>query len=248
MSLFSKMFGGGTTQGHLTTQNAIVEDKIKRGYADAGDNIRGGYEQGYEYLEPYAQRGNDAYDLYSDSIGVGGEEGYGRAFETFEADPFREYAGQDNYNALRRIDRAYNSGGMRDSGASRLALARASGEFARRDVDDFRDRLAGMGSTGANIAQTQAGMATNQGAQLADLDIGKAGSLANTRMNLYNAQNKMRDDKVNRNMAIAGQVAGLALNALAPGLGGSIGGSIAGGLGASTSGNLRNALMGQGFK
>lgn len=125
------------------------------------ENVNAGYDRADSYLQPYAQQGQRGYDLYADSIGVNGADGYGRAFNTFNADPFRTGM-QDAANRENdRIFRRYNPTGQ--TGTANLAVARATSDRYAQDVADYRNRLMGFGNQGLQVAGQRAGMAVNQG-------------------------------------------------------------------------------------
>jgi hypothetical protein len=198
MGLFSNFFGGKSRSdaaaGHNAFRNAVSasSSKAKNALSEGYDAARGRFDD----YEGIGRAAADDYDLYRGAIGLRGEEGYGEAFDTFEADPFR--AGREDANALalRDVFRRYNAGGMADSGASRAAVARTSADLYDRDVADFRNRLAGAGQYGMDygrgIAGQLAGYDANEGAGLANIETGTGNALAHSQLgqSMYDAETR----------------------------------------------------------
>lgn len=186
--------------------NDRAQNLTNAGFNKARTNINSGFDQAQGFLEPFAASGQRGFDLFQDSIGVNGQPGFDRAFSTFQGDPFREFANQDTENRLTDLFRRYNAQGLADSGASRLAAGRVAGEFARRDVNDFRDRLAGSGQTGLNIAGQQANLATNRATNLANLDTRQGLTNAGREISFGNAMASSRSTGLNNLLALGGTV------------------------------------------
>lgn len=183
MSFFSGLTGG-KQRDDMAAGHTAYRDALGAGTAAAKGHQRQGYNNALSRFQPYSQMGEQGrgdYGLYRNSIGLGGQDGYDQAFETFEADPFKDYRNQNVGNVLRDSFRRYNSGGMANSGANMLAQGRIGAEYAQRDVDDFRNRLQGAGQYGAQ-------MGYGADAAMAGLDQSHYNALASDQLNLSNAE------------------------------------------------------------
>jgi hypothetical protein len=197
------------------------------------ENVNAGYDTADGYLQPFAQQGQRGYDLYADSIGVNGAGGYGRAFDTFNADPFRAGMQDAAGREVDRLFRRYNPTGQ--TGASQLAVSRATSDRYAQDVGDFRNRLMGFGGQGLQVAGQRAGMAVNRGQQIGgswQQQMTNAGNIAAG--GIMNASNA-RTAGTNNLFKGLGAVGGMALSAFTPGAGG-----------VSAAGNIASAFKGLG--
>ena len=197
-------FFGGRQRKDLGFANQQYGANLRKARNTGTAHLRSGAAEAQGYLEPFARGGQDAFNLYRDATGAGGEEGYARAFENFEANPFREFANQETANALRDVYRRYHGAGMGDSGVSRLAVGRTAGQFARQDVEDYLRRLAGLGQTGVGVAGNQANIAQSTGQQLADLDTSVFSALGNQAISHGNAMASTRNIGLNNLLGLAG--------------------------------------------
>lgn len=206
---------------------------IGTGVNRASDTTRSYLDKSTGYISPYMQQGQEANSLYGQHLGLQGAEAQREAVQGYMQDPFREFNDRQTQNAIMR---RYNAAGMLDSGASRLASARALQETGTRDYQGYLDRLAGLGSQGgqfarqaaslaanagsqiggyqyggghsrANIYGQQAGLADNLGRTLADLDLGEYGTLASNRINQGNALAESRGAGLNNLLKVLETVA-----------------------------------------
>lgn len=191
MGFFSDLLGKSGAKD-LQKSEAQRSAALTAGKTAARQEIGGGFDQAFGYLSPFADNGA-SFGMYKDAIGAGGAAGYQRAFDNFNADPFRagETAAADN--ALAAIFKKYNAGGMGNSGASRLAVSRGAQERYGQQVADYRQRLAGLGQTGLDVAQAQSALATDRGNTLGNLEYGFGQQQANAATSYGNAmaQNRM---------------------------------------------------------
>lgn len=176
-------FTGGAQRGDLKSATRKANRTLKAGYTEARDITK-------TYLDPYATAGRKGFDLYGDAIGIGGPEGYARAFETFQADPFMAYADRDTERRLGDVFQSYNAQGLGNSGVNRLAVGRLNEELAGGRVADFRNRLANFGDVGRQTA-------THVSDRLGDLRYGYAQQRAGNQINLGNAIAASRSTGIN---------------------------------------------------
>lgn len=210
---------------------------INQGVDRASQTVNQGLGQAQGTLQPYQQQGGHASALYGRHLGLEGQEAQRQAVQSFTADPFRQF---NEDNATNAILRGFNARGMVDSGASRLASARASQETGTRDYNAFLDRLAGQQSMGANMATNAAGMQMdasgriggmqygggntisslygqqagqryNHGMMQGQLAIGQGEALNSNLINSTNAQNAARAQGVNNIVGLGTTIASMAM-------------------------------------
>ncbi|HAF37756.1 MAG TPA: hypothetical protein DCG72_02120 [Gammaproteobacteria bacterium] len=191
MGFFDGLTGGKQRDDYAAGHTAF-RDQVGRSAKKASKHLAAGRDNALARYEPYTQlgaQGRGDYDLYRKSIGLDGADGYDEAYEVFEADPFRDYRNQNLGNVLRDQFRRYNAAGMADSGVNRLAQARIGGEFAQRDVDDFRNRLMNAGSYGTQLGYgadaAMAGLDYGTGQQLAGIETNAGNALAQSHLGLH---------------------------------------------------------------
>jgi len=201
MGFFSDFFGGG--KGDIQAASDAAMAQLAAGKRKARKDITGGYDSAFAQLTPYDDKGA-GFGLYKDSIGANGAEGYQRAFANFNLDPF--LAGEQGAadNALMGIFKRYNAGGMGNSGANRLAVSRAAQERYGQNVAGYRQRLAGLGQTGLGVAQTQAGMYTDKGNTLGNLEYGYGQQAASNTINTANAMAAAQQAGANNLLGLLG--------------------------------------------
>lgn len=188
---------GGKQRDDMAAGHTAYRDNVRRFGRAAQGHITEGRDNAMARYQPYSQMGQQGrqdYDLYRKSVGLEGADGYGEAYDVFEADPFRDYRNQNMGNVLRDSFKAYNAGGMADSGVNRLAQARIGAEYAQRDVDDFRNRLQGASQYGTQLGygadSAMAGLDYGAGQQLAGIEGNMGNAIAHSHLNnaMFNAQ------------------------------------------------------------
>jgi len=210
MGLFDS-FTGASQRRDIGYGNQEYNSFLKKGRENALGALNQGKTEALGYYQPYSQMGQQGrqdFDLYRKAIGLEGADGYGEAYDVFEADPFREYRNQNVGNVLRDSFRRYNAGGMADSGVNRLAQARIGAEYAQNDVDDFRNRLSGAGQYGTQIGfnadNAMAGVTQNEAAQRAGIETSIASARGNQAINYGNALAGSRTIGLNNFMGLVG--------------------------------------------
>lgn len=199
-------------------EGAYIENerRTSQAYSDANSHVDDAYAEAQGYYDPFVEGGVKGQKLYEDSIGVHGDDGYARAYDTYKSDPFLKDANENTQLAIRDTFRRYNAEGLGDSGVNRLATGRVAGEFARRDIDNFRNHLMRTGQTGYNASAAKANQARVYGDTKSNLALGRASTQNAARTGIANAVAQSRAVPWNNLM----QVGGLAMKAVTPGIGG----------------------------
>ena len=225
-----------TGKSSIKANNAAsvqAQGYLTQGRDDATKNINDSATQAQGYWSPYAQSGQAANTLYSNAIGLNGRPAQQGVMDTYaSSDPFRQF---NETNANNALFRGYNARGMMDSGASRLATARASLERGSQDWNGWLNRLQGQQGQGVQVAGQQAGIAQNTGQQLAGINQGYYQNLANNTLGVNAANNQALMGGVYNLLQGAGTLFGSAISAFAPGVGG-----------ASAAGNMAKMFGGGG--
>ena len=202
MGLFDS-FTGKSQRRDIGYGNEMYNAHLRKGLQQGRRNLGNALARFDPYAE-FGQEGIDAYRGYGDAIGARGEDARAAAFETFESDPFRDFANQETENALRDSFRRYNAAGMADSGANRLATGRVAGQFARQDINDYFNRLRGYGADATRIGMGAAGSQAGIDQSLADLETSTHSALGNQGINYGNALASSRNIGINNLMGLAG--------------------------------------------
>lgn len=238
---------------------------INTGYGDAQGFLTGGADRARAAYDPLAALGGKyggATSMALNALGVNGQPGMETARGAFEAGPGYGFVRDQGLDA---INRRRNAGGMLNSGnADRDAQVFGSG-IASQEYDKWLGNLLGFTSpelaatsgtaTGragieSTLGQNQAGLATGQGASLADLSrwlaSGEAGlntnaatakvGNANTMIQPYTGSYKQEADA---QMQGSGNLWNLGLNLAKLGVG-----AFAGGMPSFGGGNPSSAAFG----
>lgn len=224
---------GKSTQRANDAASVRAQGYLTQGREEASGNIKDSATEAQGYWSPYAQSGQSANKLYGDAVGLNGRPAQQGVMDSYSSsDPFRAF---NESNANNALFRGYNARGMMDSGASRLATARASLERGSQDWNSWLNRIQGMQGQGVQVAGNQAGIAQNTGQQLAGINQNYYSGLANNVLGVNAANNQARMGGVNNLLQGAGMLGGMAISAFAPGVGG-----------ASAAGNMAKMFGGGG--
>lgn len=162
--------------GDATEQFEYARGAINDGAGVARGDITTGRDRALGQIEPYTGAGSDATGLYRQAIGLDGADAQRSFMDNYQShDPFRAF---NEENAMRNIMRSYNAAGMADSGASRLAAARANLERGSTDYQNHLNRLLGLVDRGAQFAGQAAGIESQAGSQLAGYGYQQGSDLA----------------------------------------------------------------------
>lgn len=198
-------FLGKTQKNDVTAAYKDATSFLNTG-ADAAAAQYGAAKQ---YYVPYSATGQKANTMLENALGLNGRDAYKSIADGFEFDPYREWNADQAGKAAIRSDNAF---GRSNSGANRMAIARANLELGSRDWNNWLDRLTGQQSMGVNVAGQQAGLDTGLG----DLRFAQGQQLATNRINFGNAMAQNRTTGIN-NLLAAG---GLVMKGFTPGWGG----------------------------
>ena len=155
---------------------AYGRNAITDGVRDASGTVSDYTNQAVNTLSPYAQSGAGATDLYNQALGIDGRDAQQDFYSNYEADPFREFNEDRTTNALLR---KYNAAGMGNSGASRIAAARANLERGSQDYNAYLDRLRGASAQGGQFASQQANIQAGAGDRIGGYQYGGGQAVAN---------------------------------------------------------------------
>lgn len=209
MSFFSSLLGKKSAS-EATALGQRNAGQINTGFDQANQAATTGYETSQNRLMPFAQAGQRGHQMYSDALGVNGADARLGAFQTFESDPFRQFASQNSGREVGNIFRRYNAQGQGNSGASMLAVSRAAGERAQGDVNNWLNRMSQFGNQGLEVTGQQIGLDQGYYGGQADRAIGRSTALANNDTQATMAANNARQAGVNNLLNVFGTVAGVA--------------------------------------
>lgn len=177
-------------------------------------------ERAKNYLTPYQQQGDRAHTMYSNALGVNGNDAQNGYWDNYQADPQRVY---DENRAVDSVNRSMAARGMSQSGFGALAGARAGMDAGRSYTQERLNRLQGLGGQGLGIAGQMGQIDMNTGQQMAGLEMNQGQNL----QGMYRGLSSTRNMGFNNALALGG----LAVNAFAPGMGGtSAAGNMLGGM------------------
>lgn len=208
---FFDSFLGKSQQRDLSAANKRAEEYMSSGLANARTEMAGGRDRALNHLTPYMQRGETGSRMYSDALGLNGNDARTSAYGTYSSSPFLEAQRGAGDNALTRMFQKYNAQGMGNSGMSRLAVSRAAGEREAGNQSDWMNRLAGLGQQGGQFAGTAAGIEQGTGQYLADLESGYGQQRAGNAINYGNALAQSRSTGINNLLRVGGILGGMAM-------------------------------------
>lgn len=240
MGFFGDLFGGKSAVNSANQAAAAQAEYTNQGYKSQRENLTQGYGQADTILSGYEQPGKQAYGQYADSIGVNGADGYGRAKQSFDADPFRAGQADATNRAIQSMFRRYNPTGQ--TGTQMTAVGRVGSDIYGSQVADYRNRLMGLGQQGAQFGTARAGNAISQGQELGNSYIGQNNQLGSIEANRISGVQQAKTQGQNNLMSGLGAIAGIAA---APFTGGASLGLTASSLGkmGGGGGGGQNALM-----
>ena len=219
MGLFDS-FLGNSQRRDISHGDTVFRNQITRALDDGREYITSGRDNALAAYQPFAQSGTQGFNLYADATGANGLDAQQTAFQNFESNPFLQYANQNTGDAIRNTFRAYNARGLGDSGVNREAVGQVAGNFARQDINDYLNRLSGLGNTGLGAAGAQANIHYNSGNALADFESSARSALANQGINFGNALAGSRSIGINNLIGLIGAAEDRAAKIASAGAGG----------------------------
>lgn len=207
MAFFDSLLGKDSAKAvqQLVQRNA---GEINAGYGQADQYAGEGYGSSQARFQPYAEQGLRGNQAFGNAIGLNGQEAQQGAYRQFQQDPFLAYARQNSGNEYNAIFKRYGAQGMANSGASGLAVSRAAGERATGDVNNWINRLQGVGQQGAQFANQQAQLDQNYYGGMSNRAVNRSNALVGNDTNATMAANNARQSGVNNLLNVFGTVAG----------------------------------------
>lgn len=159
------------------------------------------------YLSPGLETGGGALKLLGNVLGVNGAGPQQEYFDTIKTDPGFQ-AAQDY--GIRALDRSAASRGLLRSGGQNEALY----DFGQKNFSDFFNNrvnslfnLAGIGTGAAN---SSAGLVSDTGKSLSDMQFGTGQLFANNAINTQNAVAQSRSTPINNILGFGNMFANIA--------------------------------------
>lgn len=112
------------------------------------------YDTANQYFQPFQEGGQQGFQTYLGSLGLGGEDGRQQAVDAFQAGPGYQFAMDQGTQAA---NRAASAGGMLNSGNQLMALTRFGQGLANQEYGNWQNRLAGLGEMGMQASGQMAG-------------------------------------------------------------------------------------------
>ncbi|TVR08172.1 MAG: hypothetical protein EA385_10660 [Salinarimonadaceae bacterium] len=125
------------------------------------------YNDANQFMQPFQQGGQQGFQTYLGSLGLGGDEGRQQAVNAFQTGPGFQFAMDQGQQAGLR---AASAGGMLNSGNTQMALTRFGQGLANQAYGGWQDRLAGLGQMGMQAGDA---MGANR-MRLGDIGMGVA--------------------------------------------------------------------------
>lgn len=188
-------FTGQTQAKYLKQANQEASKYMQTGYDDARNSMRTGYDTSTQYYDkaynlynPSIEQGRQAYDFYTNALGLNGYDKATAAASTMLNNPIfnnMNNAAQDRTNAL------FNSRGDSAGGNAQVAAQRALQDNVFNYLGAYRD-LGNRGDNAinnqANIRMKQGGNATDYYNNLGNLNYGYGASRGGQAINYGNAR------------------------------------------------------------
>lgn len=182
-------FFGNTQKKAIVSANKQATNALSQGY----NSGQGYYDQAASGFNPYVQAGQQGQTAYLNALGLNGQAGSQAAYDAYAGNPALQAS--NNYG-LTSLDKRYNANGLGDSGANRLAMARAGVE----NWNTYTNQLAGLGQQGLAATGAQAGVRTGQG----DMAMGYGATRANQAIGYGNALAQNASTGINNLLGVAG--------------------------------------------
>jgi hypothetical protein len=135
------------------------------------------YANAIQRFAPWAAAGRKGLDMYGDTLGVNGQEGYDRAVGNFRAGPGYQYQVDQASDAVARKASAMGALG---SGNTMAAIADRARNMADAEFGRYQDRLNGLSTQGLAASGQMAGLEQAWGNLAAQLGRDKAGVYTGT--------------------------------------------------------------------
>ncbi len=188
MGFFSD-FTGASARSDIKKANNTATAALDQGY----NTSQGYYDQAASSFDPYTSSGAAGEKMYSDLLGLNGDDARSSAQGVITSDPlWSGKLGEDTNAVLKNL----NARGMGASGASALAGQRV----LLQNYNSVLDRYQGLGQTGLSATGQRAGVLTGQG----DNAYGFGATKANQALQYGNAMAGTRNTGLNNVLAVLG--------------------------------------------
>lgn len=177
--MFGQAFSGraGRLAASAQAEAAVRGRDEALGELDRGMTATTGlYDAAQGFVEPFRAGGQQGFQTYLGSLGLGGDDARQQALQAFQTGPGYQFAMDQGTQAA---NRAASAGGMLTSGNTLMALTRFGQGLANQEYGSWQNRLAGLGDMGL---QASGAMASNR-MRLGDLGLGVASERAGIRNN-----------------------------------------------------------------
>ncbi|GEC33560.1 hypothetical protein N181_25275 [Sinorhizobium fredii USDA 205] len=201
MGFLDSLTGGnvGKAAAAATKKNRTLINKFDRqgqGIINTGEaRSSGAINKAIAGYDPYTSAGRDATSMYSNALGLGGDDGTAAAQGAFQAGPGYDFAmDQGTQAALRGASAA----GMLNSGNTLTALTQYGQGLANQEYGSWLDRLQGLSSQGLSATGGQAsayGGLSDLYQGTADDRLGLASNVVQARMGNNNQLAQVREQQ-----------------------------------------------------
>ena len=202
---FFDSFMGKDQRKDIQGASAQAQQQYQTGLRDFTNTTQDYLGQSMGLLEPYAQQGQQANNLFGDYLGTNGQDARASFFSDFAQLPGEFQAAQDH--GIRALDRSAAARGGLYSGAQLENLM----DFGMKNYNDFLQpylgHLQGASQQGLGVAGTQAGLTSQAGSDIANAQFGTSQLMANNDINTGNAMAQSRSIPINNLLATLNTVA-----------------------------------------
>lgn len=171
--------------GALNTGMQGANQALTQNFSQGLNNLNQRTDQAMGMMQPFAQRGGQAFDLQAALSGAMGGDAQSQAFQNFQQSPGQQYLMEQAEKSLLR--NASATGGL-GGGAIKNALQRNAIGMASQDFGNQFARLGQVAQPGMQAAGTQAGLAQGAGTAGLGASMGLGQALAGNQMS--NAANQ----------------------------------------------------------
>jgi len=214
--------GAGKAKKQARETAAQNERSIQGGRSSELGYYGGARDAARDYMQPYEATGRGANALYSNALGLGGEEGRGAAMGAY-GQGMSPYLEGDMDAATKAIARRSAAQGQFGSGLNALAQQRATREMGSQDYNNWLARLQGMSGQGQAAAGAMVGNEWQYGSAAGNAERAATQGMVGNQTQLGNALSAANISPMQFMM----QNAEMAIRAMSGGKGGGGGGSAA---------------------
>lgn len=191
---FWDAFTGKSQRNDILAGQEQANQYIQQALGQASGTTSEYLNKALGYLQPGMETGGNALRLLGDALGANGQPAQQGYFNTIQTDPGFQ-AAQDY--GIRALDRSAASRGLLRSGGQQEALY----DFGQKNFNDFyntrTNNLFNLAGIGTGAANTSAGLTSQAGDNLANMQFGTGQLFANNAINTQNAVAQSRSVPIN---------------------------------------------------